>query len=78
MQKGRVKTFGDKAITISAGNYIQYYALLESVDKLIIEHLKYPLPYLPVKFDVVNTKYSGSTYMGPRYYATNVELDLEF
>ena len=78
MQKGRVKTFGDKAITISSENSVQYYALLETVDKLIIEHLKYPLHYLPVKFDVLKTKQSGSTYMGPRYYATNVELDLEF
>lgn len=78
MQKGYIKAFGKMAITIENENKMQNYALLSSLDKLIIEHLVDPLPYLPVKFDVKKTAYSGSTYKGLRYYAENVKLDLEF
>ena len=56
----------------------QYYALLNEVDVLITEHLNYPLLILPVKFNVDINKHSGRTFIGLRYYATNVELDVEF
>jgi len=77
MKTGFIKTFGKKAITISSGK-LEYYALFADLDKYILEHLKYPLPFLPVKFDVVKTEYAGSTYYGKRYHAENVKLDLDF
>ena len=76
--KGIVKTFGKKAITIETDNKRQYYALFANVHHNIKEQLKYPLPILPVKFHPVRSMSSGTTPMGPRYFAVNVELDVEF
>ena len=78
MYKGFVKTFGKKAIAIEDDKKKQYYALLNEVDILVTEHLNYPLLILPVKFNVNVNKHSGRTNIGLRYYATNVELDVEF
>tara|TARA_B100000767_G_C19762171_1_gene535683 strand:+ start:94 stop:330 length:237 start_codon:yes stop_codon:yes gene_type:complete len=78
MYKGIVKTFGKKAVVIEDKKKRQYYALLNEVDVLITEHLNYPLLILPVKFNVDINKHSGRTFIGLRYYATNVELDVEF
>ncbi len=78
IMKGIVKTYGEKAITIETENKHQYYALLANVHHNIKEQLKYPLPTLPVKFHPVKSMTSGSTNYGPRYFAVNVELDVEF
>tara|TARA_Y100000389_G_C17195198_1_gene380846 strand:- start:16 stop:252 length:237 start_codon:yes stop_codon:yes gene_type:complete len=78
MNVGIIKTFGKKAVTIQSDNMKQYYALLESVDPLILEQLIDPLPVLSVKFTVNKCKYSGETIYGKRYYAENVKLDLDF
>lgn len=78
MYKGFVKTFGKNAIAIEDDKKKQYYALLNEVDILVTEHLNYPLLILPVKFNVNVNKHSGRTHIGLRYYATNVELDVEF
>jgi hypothetical protein len=76
--KGVVKTYGTKAITIETQSKQQYYALLENVDIKIREHLTYPLPIMPVKFHPVTSMTSGKTINGPRYFAVNVVLDVEF
>ena len=76
--KGIVKTYGDKAITIETENKRQYYALMGNVHHTIREQLIYPLPILPVKFHPVKSMTAGKTNKGPRYYAVNVELDVEF
>ena len=76
--KGIVKTFGKKAITIETENKQQYYALIGNVHHHILEQLSYPLPHLPVKFHPVTSMTSGKTIKGPRYFAVNVELDVEF
>tara|TARA_B110000967_G_C18879169_1_gene560026 strand:+ start:1852 stop:2085 length:234 start_codon:yes stop_codon:yes gene_type:complete len=77
MLKGIVRTFGALAITIEMENKQQYYALLKHVDKSILDLLVYPLIYLPVKFEQKNQTFAGKTFMGPRYHAKNVELDLK-
>jgi hypothetical protein len=77
MERGVIKDFGRLAVTIQSNNQ-QYYAPFECLDPLIIEQLKYPLPFLPVKFTVNKNKYSGETKYGKRYYAEDVKLDLDF
>ena len=76
--KGIIKTFGEKAITIETDYKHQYYALMANVHHNIREQLSYPLPVLPVKFHQVKSMTAGETPFGPRYYAVNVELDVEF
>ena len=78
IEKGIVKTYGDKAITIETENKRQYYALMANVHHTIREQLIYPLPILPVKFHPVKSMTAGKTNKGPRYYAVNVVLDVEF
>tara|TARA_Y100001970_G_scaffold272323_1_gene368895 strand:- start:11829 stop:12071 length:243 start_codon:yes stop_codon:yes gene_type:complete len=76
--KGVVKTYGPKAITIETEDKYQYYALMANVHHNIKEQLNYPLPILPVKFHPVTSMTAGKTIKGPRYFAVNVELDVEF
>lgn len=76
--KGVVKTYGEKAITIETENKHQYYALMANVHHTIKEQLNYPLPVLPVKFHSVTSMTAGETPKGPRYFAVNVELDVDF
>tara|TARA_B110000908_G_C10183134_1_gene416700 strand:- start:892 stop:1128 length:237 start_codon:yes stop_codon:yes gene_type:complete len=78
MLTGFIRTFGKKAIAIEDSNKNQYYAVMKDIDQYIIEHLHYPLHYLPVKFTVNKSKIAGITKIGPRYHAKNVKLDLEF
>ena len=78
MKKGIVKTFGKLAISIEDKEKNQYYAPFEDVDKYVLEQLTYPLPVLPIKFNINKEKFSDYSKNIPRYYAYNVQLDLEF
>ena len=78
MFTGYVKSFGKMAITIEDENKKQYYAPFSDIHKYVLEQLIDPLPILPVKFKLNMDKFSGYSNSVPRYYAFDVELDLEF
>jgi hypothetical protein len=78
MFTGYVKTFGRMAITIEDENKKQYYAPFSDIDEYVLEQLIFPFPYLPVKFTVNKYKNAGYANNVPRYYAFDVQLDLEF
>jgi hypothetical protein len=78
MFTGYVKYFGRMAITIEDENKKQYYAPFSDMDEYVLEQLIFPLPKLPVKFYVNTYKTAGYANNVPRYYAFDVQLDLEF
>jgi len=78
MFTGYVKSFGKMAITIEDENKKQYYAPFSDIHKYVLEQLIEPLPKLPVKFNVNTHKTAGYANNVPRYYAFDVQLDLEF
>ena len=78
MFTGYVKCFGRMAITIEDKNQKQYYAPFSDIHKYVLEQLIEPLPHLPVKFNVNTYKTAGYANNVSRYYAFDVQLDLEF
>lgn len=77
MNKGEIKTFGKKAVTIITDNKFQYYAPLENVEKLIYPFLVEPFKTIPVKFDINYKEWSGSANGRKRYFAYNVKISDE-
>ena len=74
MNKGEIKTFGKKAVTIITENKLQYYAPLENVEELIYPFLVEPFKTIPVKFDINYKEWSGSANGKKRYFAYNVKI----
>lgn len=77
MLKGFIRNHGKKAITIQteAGN--QYYGPMENIkDEQIFDCLANNFCFIPVKFSLDTTKFSGTTRYGKRYYAYDIEFDM--
>jgi hypothetical protein len=77
MNKGEIKTFGKKAVTIITDNKFQYYAPLENVEELIYPFLKEPFNTIPVMFDINYKEWSGCANERKRYFAYNVKISDE-
>ncbi len=76
MNKGYIRCYGKKAITIQTQNLDQYYAPYENVEELIIPFLddssKYPIL---VTFEIDRNNSEGYANGKKRYYANNVRID---
>ena len=76
MNKGYIRSYGKKAITIQTEDLNQYYAPYENVEDLIIPFLndssKYPIL---VTFDIDRANSAGTANGKNRYYADNVIID---
>jgi len=77
MNKGEIKTFGKKAVSIITENKFQYYAPLKNVEELIYPFLVEPFKTIPVKFDINYKEWSGSASGRKRYFAYNVKISNE-
>jgi len=77
MLKGYVITHGRKAMTIQTETKHQYYGPMENIiDEMIFNLLENNLRYIPVKFMVDKTNYSGEIKGIKRYFAYNIESDI--
>ena len=77
MNKGKIKTYGKKALTIITQDKLQYYVPLEDVEELIYPFLKEPLREIPVIFEINYKDWSGSANGKKRYFAYNVKISDE-
>ena len=76
MNKGFIRSYGKKAVTIQTQNLQQYYAPYENVEDLIRPFLKDNSKYpILVTFDIDYTSSSGYANGIKRYYAKNVRID---
>ena len=77
MLKGFIRNHGKKAVTIQTEGGNQYYGPIEDIkDEQILDCLANNIGFIPVKFSLDLTKYSGVTNFGKRYYAYNIEFDM--
>lgn len=77
MLKGFIRCHGKKAITIQTEGGNQYYGPIENIkDKQVLDCLSNDFCFIPVKFSLDTTNYSGVTKYGKRYYAYDIELDI--
>ena len=76
MNKGFIRCYGKKAVTIQTQNLQQFYAPYENVEDLIRPFLKDNSKYpILVTFDIDRTNSSGYANGIKRYYAKNVRID---
>jgi hypothetical protein len=73
MPYGFIRTYGKLAATIQTNKGEQYYAPLNNINDLILIQLNEPLTFIPVKFEVDISQWSGNAHCRKRYYAFNVE-----
>ena len=76
MNKGYIRCYGKKAITIQTQNLDQYYAPYYNVEELIIHFLKDSSMYpILVTFEIDRSNSAGLANGKKRYYASNVRID---
>lgn len=76
MNKGYIRSYGKKAITIETSNLYQYYAPYQNVEDLIIPFLKDSSKYpILVTFEIDRSNSAGLANGKKRYYASNVKID---
>ena len=77
MLKGFIRSYGKKALTIQTETKEQYYGPLENIiDETLFDLLSNNLSYIPVKFMVDKTNYSGKIKGVKRYFAYDIESDI--